>query len=77
MGFHVTHAVLMKALKCKMLGASPCHYNKRLLHMTTVYLLLTLVGKGRQTNLPRSSQRFEHVCNEIPCNILDPSHVCT
>ena len=44
----------MKALKCKTLGAELTHAQyilKRLLRMTTIYLPLTLVGKGRQTNL--------------------------
>ena len=40
-----------------MLGAELAHaqYKKRLLRMTTIYLLFTLVSNGRQTITPRGN----------------------
>ena len=38
---------------------------ERLLHLTIIYLLLTLIGKNRQTNLPHGN--FNCKCLTWPC----------
>ena len=53
----------MKALKCKMLGTElAMHTHCIVLYvvhaaftLTTIYLILTFVGNGRQLNLPRGN----------------------
>ena len=55
----------MKALRCKTLGAELAHactlyYTYAAFALTTIYLILMLVGNGRQLNLPRGTSMIEN-----------------
>ena len=61
------HYVTMKALKCKTLSTELAHtYTLYYMHapftLTTIYLVLTLVGNGRQLNLLRGNFMIENGC---------------
>ena len=76
------HRALMNALKCKTLCVELSMHTHRIVllyaqfMLTTVYLILTLVGNGRQLNLPRGNVCL-FVCVCLSVTALAPAYkVC-